>query len=109
MTVLDNLISNAIMYSNEGSSITINVEKLQKGVNISIKDTGIGIDKSLLYIFERFYRADKSRNSKVNGAGIGLTIAKYIVEAHVGIVSVNSKIGEGSEFIISLPDVSGLL
>jgi len=110
MIVLDNLISNAIMYSNERSSITINVEKLQKGVNISIKDTGIGIDKSdLPYIFERFYRADKSRNSKINGAGIGLTIAKYIVEAHEGTVSVNSKIGEGSEFIISLPDMSGLL
>ncbi len=110
MIVLDNLISNAIMYSNERSSITIHVEKLQKGINISIKDTGIGIDKSdLSYIFERFYRADKSRNSKVNGAGIGLTIAKYIVEAHEGTVSVNSKIGEGSEFIISLPNVSGLL
>jgi len=110
MIVLDNLISNAIMYSNEGSSITINVEKLQKVVNISIKDAGIGIDKSdQPYIFERFYRADKSRNSKVNAAGIGLTIAKYIVEAHEGTISVNSKIGEGSEFIISLPDVSGLL
>jgi len=57
----------------------------------------------LPYIFERFYRADRSRNRLTGGAGIGLTITKAIIDAHKGKIHVNSKVDEGTEFIVSLP------
>ena len=72
-------------------------------VAISVKDTGVGISKQdLPRIFERFYRADKSR-SAAKGSGLGLTIAKEIVEAHGGIIGVSSQPGSGSCFSILLP------
>ncbi len=75
---------------------------------ITIKDTGKGISpEDLPHIFERFYRADKSRNRLTGGAGIGLTITKAIVEAHKGKIQVNSKVDIGTEFIISLPKQEG--
>lgn len=102
--VLNNLISNAIKYSEVGDNITIDTQNLQKQIEIRIKDTGIGIEESdIPHIFERFYRADKSRNSLANGVGIGLTITKAIIEAHDGFITVNSTKGEGTEFIITLP------
>lgn len=99
-----NILSNSIKYSNEGSTIYINTFDDRKYNYISIKDTGIGIDKDdIKYIFERFYRADKSRNRKSGGIGVGLTISKTIVEKHNGTIIVKSKINCGSEFIIKLP------
>ena len=69
-----------------------------------IEDQGIGIsEKDLPLIFERFYRTDRSRNRKTGGAGIGLTIAKAIIQAHGGKIKVESKEGYGSKFIITLP------
>ena len=69
-----------------------------------IKDNGNGIaQENLPFIFERFYRADKSRSRTTGGSGIGLTIVKSLVEAHGGTISVDSKLNSGSEFIISLP------
>lgn len=71
---------------------------------ITVRDTGIGIAPGdLPHIFERFYRADKSRNRLTGGAGIGLTITKAIIDAHKGKIQVNSKVNEGTEYIISLP------
>ena len=71
---------------------------------ISISDTGIGIPKEDLdYIFERFYRVDKSRGRETGGMGIGLAIVKNIVESHGGTITINSEVNKGSKFTISLP------
>ena len=77
---------------------------IQGTIRNIIEDQGIGIsEKDLPLIFERFYRTDRSRNRKTGGAGIGLTIAKAIIQAHGGKIKVESKEGYGSKFIITLP------
>ena len=102
--VIINTLSNAIKYNNGNNEIYIKVFKKNNSINISIKDSGIGIPKSeYKNIFERFYRLDKSRGANEKGAGVGLTIAKSIVNAHGGEIEVYSEINKGSEFIISLP------
>ena len=102
--VFNNLISNALKYSNGEGEISIDVIGNPEMIEMRIKDTGIGIDKlDLPHIFERFYRVDKSRNHKTGGVGVGLTITKAIIEAHGGTITVNSKINEGTEFIIIIP------
>ncbi|MCY6485573.1 HAMP domain-containing sensor histidine kinase [Clostridium aestuarii] len=99
-----NLISNALKYTVTGGKVEISVKGELDYIELSIKDNGIGIAKEdLPYIFERFYRADKSRNRLTGGAGIGLTITKTIVEAHKGKIFVNSKLGEGTQFSVFLP------
>ena len=101
---LVNILSNAIRYSNEGSTIFIEEKLKDNKVIISIEDQGIGIsEEDLKYVFERFYRADKSRTRATGGTGIGLTIVKSIVSSHEGEVKLESKLGEGSKFTIILP------
>ncbi|MDU5494101.1 MAG: HAMP domain-containing sensor histidine kinase [Clostridium perfringens] len=101
---LVNILSNAIRYSNEGSIIFIEERLKDSKVIISIEDQGIGIsEEDLKYVFERFYRADKSRTRATGGTGIGLTIVKSIVSSHGGEVKLESKLGEGSKFTIILP------
>ncbi len=101
---LINILSNAIRYSNEGGTIEINEIAYENRVLISVEDKGIGIsEEDLKYVFERFYRADKSRTRATGGTGIGLTIVKSIVSAHGGEIYVKSKLGEGSKFTIILP------
>lgn len=102
--VIVNLLSNAIKYSGEGSSIIIAMLEHKDASGFSVGDDGIGIPKEELpHIFERFYRADKSRNRTTGGSGIGLTIVKSIVTAHGGRVSVESELGKGSTFTVLLP------
>lgn len=102
--VLVNLLSNAIKYTPEGGSISIHLSETEDTVILSIKDNGIGIpENEMPYIFERFYRADKSRNRLTGGTGIGLAIVKSIVTAHGGTVHVGSRLNEGSCFTITLP------
>lgn len=102
--VIINILSNAIKDNNGNNEIYIKVFKKNNSINISIKDSGIGIPKSeYKNIFERFYRLDKSRGANEKGGGVGLTIAKSIVNAHGGEIEVYSEINKGSEFIISLP------
>ncbi|MCX6809985.1 MAG: HAMP domain-containing sensor histidine kinase [Candidatus Berkelbacteria bacterium] len=98
------LIDNAIKYSSKNSKIKIETIKKEKHVIIKISDGGSGIkQEDLPHIFDRFYRADTSRNKeKINGFGLGLSIAKNIVEFHNGKISAKSKEGEGSEFTIIL-------
>lgn len=102
--VILNLLSNGIKYTPEGGVIKVEIEEKEKNVVIQVADNGIGISEAELpFIFERFYRADKSRNRKTGGAGIGLAIVKSIVNAHGGKVEVDSEIGKGSRFRIILP------
>lgn len=102
--VITNLVSNAIKYSNEEGKIHILLEDKPDAGIIRVEDNGIGIaEKDIQLIFERFYRADKSRNRKTGGAGIGLTIAKAIIQAHGGKIMVESQEGHGSSFIVTLP------
>lgn len=102
--VIINLLSNAQKYTPQGGIVEVAIKGTYDVIEISIKDTGYGIpSEDIPHIFERFYRADKSRNRLTGGAGIGLTITKAIVEAHEGKIQVKSKINEGTQFIISLP------
>jgi len=102
--ILVNIISNSLKYTPDGGKIEITVTGGEKDVQISIKDSGIGIAPSdLPYIFERFYRADKSRSRASGGSGIGLAIVKSLVEAHGGTITVKSEMGMGSEFFVLLP------
>ncbi len=102
--VLVNLLSNAIKYSGNGGNISFTAFEAEDTAGFYITDDGIGIpEEELPYIFERFYRADKSRNRSTGGSGIGLTIVKSIIEAHEGRVKVISKLNEGSTFTVILP------
>lgn len=102
--VLVNLLSNSLKYTPEGGRVIICTEDEKDAILISVEDNGFGIPKEdLPYIFERFYRADKSRNRLTGGSGIGLAIARSIVEAHKGTITAHSIEGCGSKFIISLP------
>ncbi len=99
-----NLLGNAIKYSGTGGKITVELLEQQDMAGFSVTDNGIGIPKEELpYIFERFYRADKSRNRMTGGTGIGLTIVQSIVQAHGGRVEAESEPGKGSTFRVYLP------
>jgi signal transduction histidine kinase len=98
-----NLIDNAIKYTSKGS-IHIIVKKDEGAALVKIKDTGIGIpEEERERIFKRFYRVDKSRSRETGGAGLGLSIAEWIVHAHHGGIEVDSKLNEGSTFTVYLP------
>jgi signal transduction histidine kinase len=99
------LLDNAVKYSSDKSTISVTARSKQRSNVISVKDTGVGIKASELpHIFDRFYRADSSRTKqKISGYGIGLAIAKNIVELHSGSIHVQSKPEKGSTFSISIP------
>ncbi len=100
-----NIVRNAIKYTNPGGKVSIGVEKEDdREVRIKVKDTGVGIPAGdIPHIFDRFYRVDKSRSRSEGGSGLGLSIAKWIAEAHGGRISVRSALGKGSVFTIHLP------
>lgn len=101
---LVNLIINAIKYSESDKKVLILSEKQDNNIVIYVKDDGFGIDpKHLDRLFERFYRVDTARSRKLGGTGLGLSIVKHIVQAHKGTIRVESKLGAGSTFIITLP------
>ena len=98
-----NLMHNAYRYSNSGGQITVVLTKTPDFAEISIRNTGIGISEDdLPLIFERFYRADKSRTRETGGTGIGLALVRQITELHQGTISVQSKVGQETEFIVRL-------
>ena len=101
-----NILGNAVKYGGveENLKIEINLYNKEEDVYISIKDNGPGIEKEkLCHIFERFYRIDKERTKDLMSTGLGLAIAKEIVDAHNGDISVESELGLGSTFIIKIP------
>lgn len=104
LRAVDNLLQNAKRYTDSGGSVTLSLKNVGGTVKISVADSGIGIsEEDLPNIFERFYRADKSRARESGGMGIGLALAKATVKAHGGELSVESKEGCGSTFTVLLP------
>jgi len=102
--VLRNLLENALAHTARGDAITVTARQQDNWLKVTVADTGEGIpDEDLPNIFERFYRVDKSRSRATGGSGLGLTIAKRLVEAHGGRIEVQSELGKGSRFTFALP------
>lgn len=102
--VLGNLLSNALRYTPPGGRITLAAEAQDASVRLRVQDTGVGIaPEALPHIFERFYRADPARHAGDGSSGLGLAIARSIVEAHGGTITVASQPGQGTTFTITLP------
>jgi phosphate transport system regulatory protein PhoU len=101
-----NLIDNAVRYSDPNSQVTISVVDLGGSVELGVRDHGVGIPRAELErVFERFYRVDRARSRETGGTGLGLAIVRHVATNHGGRVSVDSKPGEGSEFVVTLPCV----
>jgi signal transduction histidine kinase len=102
--VVANLLDNALNHTPSGGTVTVVVGPGQEGILVSVVDTGEGIPaEHLPYVFERFYKVDDARSRKSGGAGLGLAIAKQMVELHGGRIWVESEVGKGSKFSFTLP------
>ncbi|WP_394613231.1 sensor histidine kinase [Lentzea sp. JNUCC 0626] len=101
---LGNLVANAVRYTPPGGEVVVKLFQWQDRAILEVVDTGTGIaPEDVPHVFDRFWRADKSRSRRTGGSGLGLAITRHLVEAHGGAVSVTSRLGEGSTFRISLP------
>jgi two-component system OmpR family sensor kinase/two-component system sensor histidine kinase BaeS len=104
LQVLGNLLTNALHHTPEKGTITLHGETIEDGVRITVSDTGAGIPaEDLPYIFDRFWRGDKSRTRTEGSSGLGLAITKQLVLAHGGTISAESEEGQGTNFTIELP------
>jgi signal transduction histidine kinase len=102
MQVASILLDNAVKYTQDGGSVTVRVEERDDSVGLAVTDTGVGIPEDQLpLVFERFYRAEEARAE--GGAGLGLSIARQIAEAHGGTIEAGSNLGVGSTFVLLLP------
>lgn len=112
-TIVGNLLSNAVRYTETGGTVTATLAQIDEELCVEVRDTGIGLkDEDLDRVFERFYRAEKDRSTESGGTGLGLSIVKHLVSALGGSVEVESELGQGSCFRVSLPvnwrsDVAG--
>ncbi len=105
--VFHNLLENAMRYTPSGGSICIRLNSAPGEARMQVADTGIGIpDADLPYVFERFFRSDRARRAYSGGSGLGLSIARWIVEAHKGGIQVESVLGKGATFTVKLPLVT---
>jgi signal transduction histidine kinase len=104
--VVGNLLTNALRHTPQGGCVTLSATAAGRGVvEMTVADTGVGIPpEDLPFIFERFWRGEKSRSRAGGGSGLGLAIAKHLVEMHGGAISVKSEPGKGSEFRFTLPE-----
>ena len=104
--IFGNLVTNALRYTPDGGEIILSVDKSDKAVQITIKDTGAGIPpEDLPFVFDRFWKGDKTRSRSSGGSGLGLAIARQLVSAHGGTIKVESEEGVGTRFIVQLPVV----
>ena len=100
-----NLIVNALHYTSEGG-INIRLNRVEQSFVVEVQDTGIGIaSEDLVRVFDRFWRADRSRTYWQGGSGLGLAIAQSIAQSHGGTISVNSQVGMGSCFNVRFPAI----
>jgi GAF domain-containing protein len=107
--VFDNLLGNAIKFSNPGDTVTVRMYEEETAIRTEVEDTGIGIPADKVSrIFDRFYQVDGTTTRRFGGTGLGLTIVKQIVEVHGGQVGVESKAGHGSLFYFTLPQAAAL-
>lgn len=98
------LIDNALQYTPSGGQVSLSCTRAEKHVVITVQDTGMGIAiEHLPHVFDRFFRGDKARSRNSGGSGLGLSIAKWIVEKHGGRISVESLLGKGTNFTVTLP------
>ena len=104
--VFQNLIENAIRYTEKGH-VRVRVSIDGNVAGLAVEDTGVGIDpQDLPYVFDRFFRSDRARRAYKGGSGLGLSIVRWIVEAHKGSVRVESRPGGGSTFFVTFPSIS---
>jgi signal transduction histidine kinase len=102
--VLRNLLSNALAHTPTGGAVTVEAGRLNGSMKVTVRDTGEGISaEDLPHVFDRFYRADRSRARQTGGYGLGLAIVRQLVQAHGGTVSVESDVGKGSAFAFTVP------
>lgn len=102
--VIQNLVMNAIKYSPQGGEVVVRAEDLGDRARVSVADHGIGIPaRAVPLLFDRFYRAENAEAGRIKGLGLGLYIAKELVEAHGGAMAVESVLGAGSTFSFTLP------
>ncbi|MDP2299995.1 MAG: ATP-binding protein, partial [Actinomycetota bacterium] len=98
------IVDNACKYTPEGGSVSVSTRRRRERIVVRISDTGIGIPaEDLPSVFERFYRSDTSRSKETGGFGLGLAIAKHIIDLSAGTVTVSSTVGRGTTFELSLP------
>jgi two-component system sensor histidine kinase BaeS len=103
--VVRNLVLNALAHTPAGGSVTVSVRREGSRARLEVADTGSGIPEAALpFVFERFYRVDPSRSRETGGAGLGLAIARKIVEAHGGRIGASSEAGRGSRFWFEIPN-----
>ena len=99
-----NLVANAVKFTPRGGSVSVDVAPTPDGARIEVADTGVGIDATELpHIFERFYRGSRANEARGSGSGLGLAIVRSIVDMHGGTVEVESRVGKGSRFTVTLP------
>ena len=100
-----NLLDNAVKFNRENGEVRVEVRPVAEGrIEISVTDTGVGIPpEDLSRVFERFYRVDKARSRQVGGTGLGLSIVKHAIEQMNGAIAVESRLGSGTRFAITLP------
>ena len=102
--IIFNLVENGIKYNMPGGSLLISVHRDDDNAVLTVSDTGVGIpEEAQKHVFERFYRVDKARSRKSGGSGLGLSIVRSIVERNSGTISLESKVGVGTNFLVTFP------
>ena len=102
--VVSNLVGNALKFTPRSGSVDVELRPNPEGAEIEVRDTGVGIDPAELpRIFERFFRGSRANEARSSGSGLGLAIAKSIVDMHGGRITVESSLGVGTRFVVSLP------